>query len=351
MTSDGAAIASYDPLPTGTICPDCAYDLRGSTSERCPECGQDLAPLHNVQLMIPWEYRDQLGNLWAYLVTIAVVFQAKGRFCRAVSMPVSRSAAERFRLITAVVQSVWIALLLTVLFSTKRDTSVYELSLWLWGSLAAWITLSLSLYWLPGLLSFAFQSSKHSPLHRERAMSISLYGWCTLHMLLVPATFALAFTKNPESLDWSVKSLWGVGLGWLLFVLGLISLPKLFCDALYAIKHNERPHERALPITFYLWCVLVILFGPATLVLVFLMWNDRMFMPGLIVVGGCWLLVAVIDLINRALWASWQLLREGLLLRVLRLFWYSVLGLVLVALFAIVGMSPLYLAIVINSLW
>lgn len=42
----------HTPLAQGMICPDGAYDLHGSTSERCPECGQDLGLLHRNQPLI-----------------------------------------------------------------------------------------------------------------------------------------------------------------------------------------------------------------------------------------------------------------------------------------------------------
>ena len=50
------------PLPEGIYCLDCGYDLRGSTSARCPECGFSLELLRTGESQIPWAHRRELGR-------------------------------------------------------------------------------------------------------------------------------------------------------------------------------------------------------------------------------------------------------------------------------------------------
>jgi hypothetical protein len=179
--------AEHQPLPEGMICPECAYDLRGLTSERCPECGEDLGILHRREPLIPWEHREDLGFVRAYLATMASVFWRSEKFCRAMATPVSHQRAASFRFITTCILSISLALILLPLFLIVDLENQLQTSSLRWGIFIGWLTFSLCAYWVPGLLSHAFQSKLLTIRQQDRAVSISLYICCTFLLVIVPA--------------------------------------------------------------------------------------------------------------------------------------------------------------------
>jgi hypothetical protein len=52
-----------------TPCPACGYDLRGSSSDLCPECGLHIDRESLRTSAIPWAHRKQIGRLKAYFKT------------------------------------------------------------------------------------------------------------------------------------------------------------------------------------------------------------------------------------------------------------------------------------------
>ena len=63
----------------GRACPACGYDLRGSTSDRCPECGVRPAAASAV----PWAHRRRLGVLTALARTVWLATVRPGRLATA----------------------------------------------------------------------------------------------------------------------------------------------------------------------------------------------------------------------------------------------------------------------------
>ena len=55
------SIPTDDPT-VGRFCPDCGYDLRGISSDRCPECGHAVDPTSLAISIIPWTHRRSLGR-------------------------------------------------------------------------------------------------------------------------------------------------------------------------------------------------------------------------------------------------------------------------------------------------
>lgn len=177
----------HQPLPEGMICPECAYDLRGLTSERCPECGENLGILYRNEPLIPWEHREDLGFVRAYLATMASVFWRSEKFCRAMATPVSHQRAASFRLFTTCLLSINLALILLALFLIIDLQNQLQTSGLGWGIFIGWLAFSLCVYWVPGLLSHAFQSKLLTIQQQDRAISISLYICCTFLLVIVPA--------------------------------------------------------------------------------------------------------------------------------------------------------------------
>jgi hypothetical protein len=53
------------------VCPGCSYDLRGRASDRCPECGLNVAGIESWKSGIPWrgatriDFLDVFSTMWA----------------------------------------------------------------------------------------------------------------------------------------------------------------------------------------------------------------------------------------------------------------------------------------------
>ena len=79
------------------FCPNCAYNLRGSVSDRCSECGYSLANIRSPICQIPWPKRRERGRLRAYWQTVWMVTFRDRRLCEEVARPVSHVDAQAFR--------------------------------------------------------------------------------------------------------------------------------------------------------------------------------------------------------------------------------------------------------------
>src|SRR4051812_23578806 len=84
------------------LCPFCGYDLRGSSGERCSECGQviDRKLAHSA---IPWVHRRYMGGVRGYVKTVWMVTSGRGSLRREGRPPQALHEARRFRGVTAVV--------------------------------------------------------------------------------------------------------------------------------------------------------------------------------------------------------------------------------------------------------
>lgn len=110
-------MSASDPKPSSTtdsqlhaepeiFCPQCGYDLRALTSDRCPECGLAIDREAMRTSRIPWTHRRELGRIRAYLQTVWLgTFRIK-RLAIEAARPVDSSDALRFRLITSLLAGV-----------------------------------------------------------------------------------------------------------------------------------------------------------------------------------------------------------------------------------------------------
>ncbi len=106
VPSDGRPGAGdANPLPRGIraairddiFCAKCDYNLRGLTSDRCPECGQALDAAEVMEQSLPWHRRQSLGLAWAFWLTVWEATFRPNRLCCRVARPVPYRDAQKFR--------------------------------------------------------------------------------------------------------------------------------------------------------------------------------------------------------------------------------------------------------------
>jgi hypothetical protein len=98
-----SAAAHADP---DLHCPECAYNLRGIDSPRCPECGTVIDRAALAQGRIPWVQRRVIGSVRAYRRTLRLVMLHPGELTAQAQWPVSYDAAWRFRLVTVILAAI-----------------------------------------------------------------------------------------------------------------------------------------------------------------------------------------------------------------------------------------------------
>ncbi len=169
------------PLPDGLLCPDCAYDLRGLTSDQCPECGFNLAPLRRQESLLPWRRRTEIGRFRGFWLTLWVVSAHPRRLAIEVVAQQPLSEARRFWLI------VWLHLTLVFLLGvtgaavsiiTAVRTLFTETNAWLLGGLA--FVFPVWLWQLPGLATYLLQTHRVPEEHERRSAVLSIYVWAIL---------------------------------------------------------------------------------------------------------------------------------------------------------------------------
>ncbi len=193
------------------MCPGCGYHLRGlEFSERCPECGEPLAPLRSPEPTIPWARRREIGRLRALLATAWLVFFGGRRFHAEMVRPIRYRDAQRFR--TVCVWLTTLALLGAVyLLGWLEPRELRDVFQWWWPLLPvplAW----LFIYVASGLPSYFFHP-RYLPVEvQNRAIALSHYTSAALLLvpaILVPyALIAVCLVWLDEPYDvWSMREL------------------------------------------------------------------------------------------------------------------------------------------------
>lgn len=78
------------------LCPGCGYDVRGTASEACAECGAELDRAALAWTQIPW-VQPERGALSGFVATAWWVTQYPKRAAQEVGRPIEFAPAQRFR--------------------------------------------------------------------------------------------------------------------------------------------------------------------------------------------------------------------------------------------------------------
>lgn len=183
-------------MPEGVFCPQCAYDLRGSTSPRCPECGHPLEQLRTTGSQIPWIHRRQLGLFRAYWRTARMVTFRNRQFCAEFARPVSYTDAQKFRWLTVglaygAILCGKLAHWLMVPGAFKEQFGTIE-----WSLVPVEAATFLTLAALTGSPSYYFHPRRLPLVLQNRAVALSYYtcaplGWLPLALIPTAAVHLL----------------------------------------------------------------------------------------------------------------------------------------------------------------
>jgi hypothetical protein len=197
---------------TDLFCPACGYNVRGTSSERCPECGLVLDRSRLAESMIPWTHRRQIGRVRAYFKTVWMVLRRPTLVGREVAKSQDWVDAVRFRRVTTGIVFVTLAIVAAVIWHrtadfetvlssvnpisatmatgviaapaspTKLDLTLVLLTGWqFWGLLPLYIgVLAVS---FTGLMGCFFSSNRLNPEQQARARAISHYSAAPLALL------------------------------------------------------------------------------------------------------------------------------------------------------------------------
>src|SRR5579871_4992024 len=81
-------------------CPACGYDMRGISSEICPECGVAIDRAKTSLSRIPWEHRSAIGFWKAYWRTNLMALLRPRRLAEEMNRHVDFGRARAFRRVT-----------------------------------------------------------------------------------------------------------------------------------------------------------------------------------------------------------------------------------------------------------
>jgi hypothetical protein len=165
------------------FCPGCGYNLRGITSDRCPECGLMIDPTLVATSTIPWTHRRRLGVVRAYLKTVETAVRWPSRLAREVERPVDFGDAILFRRVTATIAAapVLLSALVALISSGVLDVSLIFTRPTAFLPELLGVPVVCAGVWLAflaagGVQSYWFDSRAIPPARRDRAIALSYYA-------------------------------------------------------------------------------------------------------------------------------------------------------------------------------
>jgi hypothetical protein len=204
-------------LDEDRFCIACGYNLRGLTSEQCPDCGLPIDTARGSA--VAWEGRKEIGTVRAFRRTMMEgMFHVK-RLAHAVARPVDSRSAKGFRIIVSLLATVPASILFCLIVHAAGGTGF--LSVWqpntsswpftsspfpsrweipiLWSAGATILPVLpigafISVFLSTGLQGLWVRGEGMPEERRKRGVALSAYVGAPLALLIVPtAAFGIAW--------------------------------------------------------------------------------------------------------------------------------------------------------------
>jgi len=180
----------------GLICPQCGYDLRSITSEKCPECGLPIDRSAMSVSRIPWEHRREIGYFRAFWRTTRLVIFHPKKLAEEINRPVTYRSARQFQFISVLI--VWTSLCPWLVADNYRiisDAIRPHASIGWWIELIifalALLSIGLFLFLATGVASYWFHPRSMPVVRQNRAIALSYYAAAPMAWLWLPSALFL----------------------------------------------------------------------------------------------------------------------------------------------------------------
>jgi hypothetical protein len=180
-------------------CPKCSYDLRGTTSDACPECGQMLDRAALAKSQLPWGHRRDVGRVLGFIKTCWAVSFRRNRLLNELSRPVDIRDAKRFRLVVVALVSIAVMLFFGMSVDSIEDVDlIWNMELEDFEDYYPWLAgLGVVLTWtwlmsVTGLHTLMYDPRDQPDDFRDRCLALSYYLCGPLASLPLAALVVLA---------------------------------------------------------------------------------------------------------------------------------------------------------------
>ena len=258
-------MVSDPPIPQSPLlCPRCGYDLRGTTSGVCSECGRPFTRELLLAQTLPWLRRRNIGRVRAFVKTVLLATLNGRAWHQQMLLPLELREAARFFWASGVILLLfamggvafflWTVGLGPFLLDT-RDAGIpwmfeprmlWSVGMTRWPALFVYVTL-LVVEWGAGLRSCFRRVGGQNPTQAEAA---GCYAVAPLLMLPVAATltfiaWAVSGFLRIDDFDWTqspvriVMALSFLIVSFAVLARGLIGFPVRACGTLFAIGGKQ----------------------------------------------------------------------------------------------------------------
>jgi hypothetical protein len=192
-------------------CPQCGYNLRGLSSDKCPECGLSLDRAAMLHSRLPWSHRQRIGYFRAYWRTLILGTFSTPKLADELSRPVSFRDAQIFRFITIAIGWAPLAIVALVLTRLFRQQGTFIWSGLGLNSMATGTAASIDIFWpfaagatfpgviplalalflimLSGVASYFFHPRSLPPKLQNRGVAMSYYASAAIAFLPLTLVF------------------------------------------------------------------------------------------------------------------------------------------------------------------
>jgi hypothetical protein len=195
------------------FCPQCGYNLRGLSSDNCPECGLALDRADMLHSRLPWTHRRRIGYFRAYWRTLILGTFSTPELADELARPVSFRDAQLFRFITIAIG--WLPLAIVALIAAYLAQSQ---GVFVWRGMgmnaaqslnSAWtidifwplaagamfpgvvpLALAVFLIALSGVASYFFHPKSMPPKLQNRGVAMSYYACAAIAFVPLSLVFA-----------------------------------------------------------------------------------------------------------------------------------------------------------------